>query len=130
MPMTDEQMALFAPYQERIETMIERARQSRAAGKSAVADRQLEMCVDIYREYAMSQQDIRLKVAYLGAIAASFAMQMGMHFKADQVMRDAERMCPQDDAELRQAVARMRVQVDRYREANYHPINNPKLRRG
>jgi hypothetical protein len=130
MPLTDEQMALFEPYNQRVQDIIERSRKSRAAGKPALADRQLELCVDVYREYALSQKDIRFQVSYLVAIAVSFAMRMGMHEKAHKVMSEAEGMCPQDDTELREAVAKMRVQVDRYRAQKYDPLkHNPKYAR-
>lgn len=130
MPLTTEQEALLEAYQKRVDDMIERSRRSRASGKSALADRQLEMCVDIYREYALAQTGIRFQVSYLVATAVRYAMQMGMHEKAHKVMCEAEQMCPQDDVELREVVAKMRVQVDRYRANNYHPLtHNPKYAR-
>jgi hypothetical protein len=122
MPLSKEQEALLDAYQARVTAMIERSRASRDAGKSALADRQLEMCVDIYREYAMAQADIRFKVSYLCGTAVRFAVQMGMHQKAHKVMSEAERLCPQDDTELIEALKRMRETVDKFRAANYHPL--------
>jgi hypothetical protein len=122
MPLNDTQSALLDMYQARVTAKIEQARQSRAQGKSALADRQLEQCVDIYREYALAQDGIRFQVSYLCGVAVSFAVQMGMHTKADQVLREAESLCPSDDTELKAGVTKMRGVVDQARAQKYHPL--------
>lgn len=129
MPLNEAQSALLDAYQERVTAMIEKSRKSRAMGKAALANRQLEQCVEIYREYSLSQTGIRFKVSYLIGTAVRFAVQMGMHEKANQVMSEVERLCPKDDGELMAGVVKMRDVVDQARAQNYHPSQQTKHRR-
>lgn len=126
MPLSEAQELVLDAYHARVNEMIEKARKSRAMGKAAVADRQLEQCVEIWREYALSQTDVRFKVSYLCGTAVAFAVRMGMHIKANQVLKEAESLCPQDDAEMVAGVAKLRVIVDEARAKNYHPLKKAK----
>lgn len=126
MPLNEAQSLVLEAYQARVIAMIEKARKSRRMGKATVADQQLEQCVEIYREYALSQTDVRFKVSYLCGTAVRFAASMGMHTKANQILKEAESLCPQDDAEMIAAVAKVRTAVDEARAKNYHPLKKVK----
>lgn len=118
----------FAVYEARVIALIEKARVARKAMKSAVADRLLEQCVDVYREYALKQAEAPFRVAYLCGMAVSFAVQMGMHTKADKVLKEAEALIDGCDTDIVEQVAKLRAIIDEARKANYHPSQKKKGR--